>query len=327
VGEFQSGTGDEFTAEIGGGSGGSGGSGAGNGVTGSGYRYGFNGKENDNEIKGEGGQQDYGMRIYDPRVGKFLSVDPITQSYPMLTPYQFASNTPIQAIDLDGLEAFFVHGTTSNSTRWTGTASAKKAVQTLLKVTNNEYYNIGFNWKAPIYNGEKMRAAAAQQLADYVSTHKVEGQEITLIGHSHGGNVAIQAAKIIYEMTGKKVNIITIATPAYNKKGDKENPETQKNYINDHIAIWNRIDGVSGGLAGDDYYTNSTITKNVEINVEKYYKRETVVGSGSSSHKITTEDNLGAHSADVEHPEILQNAIDNQALKKLNPVSSKPTKK
>ena len=72
---------------------------------GSGYRYGFNGKENDNEVKGEGNQQDYGMRIYDPGLGKFLSVDPITADYPELTPYQFASNTPIQAIDLDGLES------------------------------------------------------------------------------------------------------------------------------------------------------------------------------------------------------------------------------
>ncbi|MBW3469829.1 hypothetical protein EGN73_18695 [Arthrospiribacter ruber] len=34
-----------------------------------------------------------------------MSVDPLTGSYPMLTPYQYASNTPIQAIDLDGLEA------------------------------------------------------------------------------------------------------------------------------------------------------------------------------------------------------------------------------
>lgn len=34
-----------------------------------------------------------------------LSVDPLTKSFPMLTPYQFASNTPIMAIDLDGLEA------------------------------------------------------------------------------------------------------------------------------------------------------------------------------------------------------------------------------
>jgi hypothetical protein len=34
-----------------------------------------------------------------------LSVDPLTRSYPELTPYQFASNRPIEAIDLDGLEA------------------------------------------------------------------------------------------------------------------------------------------------------------------------------------------------------------------------------
>jgi RHS repeat-associated protein len=68
------------------------------------YRYGFNGKENDNEVKGEGNQQDYGMRIYDPRLGRFLSVDPITKQYPWLTPYQFASNRPIDGIDLDGKE-------------------------------------------------------------------------------------------------------------------------------------------------------------------------------------------------------------------------------
>jgi RHS repeat-associated protein len=74
------------------------------------YRYGFNGKENDNEVKGEGNQQDYGMRIYDPKLGRFLSLDPLTQKYPELTPYQFASNTPIQATDLDGGEAKYVYG-------------------------------------------------------------------------------------------------------------------------------------------------------------------------------------------------------------------------
>lgn len=31
-------------------------------------------------------------------------MDPLTKSYPMLTPYQFASNRPIDGIDLDGLE-------------------------------------------------------------------------------------------------------------------------------------------------------------------------------------------------------------------------------
>ena len=72
--------------------------------SGTGYRYGFNGKYKDNEISGNGNQYDYGFRIYNPRLGKFLSVDPLTKSYPELTPYQYASNTPIQAIDIDGLE-------------------------------------------------------------------------------------------------------------------------------------------------------------------------------------------------------------------------------
>jgi RHS repeat-associated protein len=58
------------------------------------YRMGFNGKENDNEVKGEGNQQDYGMRIYDGRLCRFLSVDPLTASYPELTPYQFAGIIP-----------------------------------------------------------------------------------------------------------------------------------------------------------------------------------------------------------------------------------------
>ena len=69
------------------------------------YRYGFNGKENDKETVGTGeGTQDYGFRLYNPSLGKFLSVDPLFQSYPWFTPYQFAGNTPIWAIDLDGLE-------------------------------------------------------------------------------------------------------------------------------------------------------------------------------------------------------------------------------
>jgi RHS repeat-associated protein len=63
------------------------------------YRYGFNGKEND-----EMGTQDYGMRIYNPALGKFLSVDPLAMKFPFFTPYQFAGNSPIMHIDLDGCE-------------------------------------------------------------------------------------------------------------------------------------------------------------------------------------------------------------------------------
>lgn len=44
------------------------------------------------------------MRIYDARIGKFLSVDPLQKKYPNLTPYAFAENKPIAGVDLDGRE-------------------------------------------------------------------------------------------------------------------------------------------------------------------------------------------------------------------------------
>jgi RHS repeat-associated protein len=69
------------------------------------FRYGFNGKEKDNEDYGEGNEYDYGFRIYNPRIGRFLSVDPLTNKYPELTPFQFASNSPIENSDLDGKES------------------------------------------------------------------------------------------------------------------------------------------------------------------------------------------------------------------------------
>lgn len=68
------------------------------------YRYGFNGMEKDDEVKGTGSFINYKARMQDTRIARFLSVDPLTSKYPHYSPYQFAGNTPIQAIDLDGLE-------------------------------------------------------------------------------------------------------------------------------------------------------------------------------------------------------------------------------
>jgi RHS repeat-associated protein len=82
------------------------------------YRYGFNGKENDKDA-GEG-VQDYGMRIYDSRLGRFLSVDPLFNRYFFYSPYHFAGNTPIQAIDVDGSEpqAIIVFFCWSHNRNW-----------------------------------------------------------------------------------------------------------------------------------------------------------------------------------------------------------------
>jgi len=68
------------------------------------YRYGFNGRENDNTVKGLGNEIDYGNRIYDPRIVRFDSVDPDAYKYPWYSSYQFSGNMPIKHVDIDGRE-------------------------------------------------------------------------------------------------------------------------------------------------------------------------------------------------------------------------------
>ncbi|RYG07248.1 MAG: hypothetical protein EOO07_27755, partial [Chitinophagaceae bacterium] len=71
-------------------------------------RFGFNGIEKDDEVYGDGNFQDYGMRMYDTRIGRFLSVDNLQGKYPFFAPYQFAANTPIMGIDKNGEEVYIV---------------------------------------------------------------------------------------------------------------------------------------------------------------------------------------------------------------------------
>ena len=66
------------------------------------YRFGFNGMEKDNEAKGLGNSLDFGARIYDSRLGRFLSLDPDAEKYPYQSSYVIADNSPIQFIDVDG---------------------------------------------------------------------------------------------------------------------------------------------------------------------------------------------------------------------------------
>jgi RHS repeat-associated protein len=73
------------------------------------YRFGFNGKEKDNEIYGEGNAIDFGARIIDTRIGRWLSVDPKSAKLPYLTPYNYVANNPIRFTDPDGQFLLDVH--------------------------------------------------------------------------------------------------------------------------------------------------------------------------------------------------------------------------
>jgi len=66
------------------------------------YRYGFNGMEKDDEIKSSGNSYDFNARIYDSRLGRFLSLDPLARDYPSQSDYAAFNDNPIIFVDPTG---------------------------------------------------------------------------------------------------------------------------------------------------------------------------------------------------------------------------------
>lgn len=191
-------------------------------------RYSFNGKEDDKEIEG---QQDYGFRIYDKRLGRFKSVDPLTKKFPELTPYQFASNTPIRAIDLDGLEAFFVAGAGNDVDGWNYVGRFKNIFTTAgisdftrLNVSNgktadilftNTYRNeptVGQNSRTGITYNARDNGMVQKAVKDVVSNLK-EGKQLNLIGYSYGSVIQAYTAIDLIQQGYKVDNLVLIGSP------------------------------------------------------------------------------------------------------------------
>ena len=69
------------------------------------YRYGFNGMEKDDEVKGEGNSYTTEFRQYDPRLARWWSLDPLMREFPGQSPYLVLDNNPLNKVDKDGKAA------------------------------------------------------------------------------------------------------------------------------------------------------------------------------------------------------------------------------
>ena len=152
------------------------------------YRYGFNGKEKDQQGEWGLNHYDYGFRIYNPALGRFLSVDPLTREYPWYTPYQFAGNKPIEKVDLDGLEDY-------NYRLLLGGKNGKTVINIEFDGENNDYW--ANTWLNPRphhfllpneFGGYQADTnfETEQELRDYVL-----GQNIDDLQHGNDVNIAI----------------------------------------------------------------------------------------------------------------------------------------
>mgnify|MGYP003862836571 CR=1 FL=1 len=113
-------------------------------TVGSEYRYSFNGMEHDDETAGNDVAVDFGARIYDSRLGRWLSVDPMYKSYPSTSAYSGMGNSPILFLDYQGME--IVPVTTSpnwNQANWNSmvTEIQKMDDHNIVKMLWNYYSN------------------------------------------------------------------------------------------------------------------------------------------------------------------------------------------
>lgn len=206
------------------------------------YRYGFNGKENDEEVKGvEGSQQDYGMRIFDPRVGRFLSVDPLTKGYPMLTPYQFASNRPIDGVDLDGLEW-------ESTGKYFNPATGRYQIDYKVTLSLNNEKNI-YHLATHKAQLQKAEAYAEETLSkrDAIGTFWDPIMNVDIIFTEGKGslNVAFFEAATITRLNSKTGEFETIKNESFAGKVDKVG-ETQTNFV--YVPLSNTFTTIGEGM-------------------------------------------------------------------------------
>ncbi len=71
-------------------------------VSNSGYRFGYQGYEAENEVNGNGNSYTTEFRQLDPRLGRWLSVDLLAMKFPSISPYVFCNDNPVYFVDSDG---------------------------------------------------------------------------------------------------------------------------------------------------------------------------------------------------------------------------------
>jgi RHS repeat-associated protein len=205
------------------------------------YRYGFQGQEKDDELKGEGNSLNYTFRMHDPRVGRFFAIDPLEKKFPHNSPYAFSENRVIDGIELEGLEVVLTHGTfakRSDKAIFTlhkadylnhgkdGGSSWERVFSQRLAMSTGWDMDSTFEYSWSGANSKTQRNFAGEKLAEMLMSAENlyrDKKHATLIGHSHGGNVN-KIAKNILEKNGWTVDIINISTPQrkdfqQNKKG------------------------------------------------------------------------------------------------------------
>ncbi|MEX1192883.1 MAG: RHS repeat-associated core domain-containing protein [Brumimicrobium sp.] len=228
-------------------------------------RHLFNGMEADAEVSGDGNSYTTEFRQYDPRLGRWKSLDPLMSKYPNMYPYVAFNNNPIYFTDPLGLEGDPPKGGGDNTRGWSDEGGGSDQ--------GNRFYNP--DGGSVVIRGDKAPRKRRFFRLDNGRLH--EAQE---------GDVFIDKLNNVYEFTindNKKVewnfierrqnfDEVEIRSNSGIKENDNHyNPETKK--VDENKKTWTFFQGVE---AKGTIWLRGTITpdnfafKHLEGSDEKY---------------------------------------------------------
>ena len=184
------------------------------------YRYGFNGKEMDNEVKenpttgtvGTGNSYTTHFRQYDPRSGRWLSLDPEMKRYPAFSPYSAYGNNPILVLDTDG-DTLRVHGGAAELTKFKAILDKTFADAVTVQVAKNGTVTLHGDRSKLNTNDKALYDALNTIITDKKTT------DVVLLNKSQR-QYAIGGAWQGATINGKKVNTIDLYdVEKYTSKG------------------------------------------------------------------------------------------------------------
>jgi RHS repeat-associated protein len=263
-----------------------------NGSIGSKYRYGFQGQERDLQLSKEN-SYNFSLRMYDARLGRFAKQDPLMNFFPGMTPYSFAHNKVIEAYELEGGEPIFINGTWGVPHKVNPFEQKATANQVALRqgVKNSYNFKNVYTDEDELYawvgaNNTGARDIEVNNLVQHVVDIRSRAgfdpsDPIVLVGHSHGGIVALEAAvELRKKYPNVQIDVITINT-ANRKAEDGSYPDElilQDAYNINHYHVYTEDDNVvpyaGYNYTGKIYDPEVATDKSSGIKFNKQRKRQ-----------------------------------------------------
>jgi RHS repeat-associated protein len=228
------------------------------------YRYGFNGMESIDEVSGAKNSYDFGARLYNPRIARWMSTDAYESKYPSSTPYNFAVNNPLLFIDPDGNDnvIYLVYHHDEKNPQLKGVSA-----QSIANEANKMYEKLGLETRVVVFD-ENKRGAFNANYMDKTDVYAIVADNKTIYADikmspgktslgisTNGGQYAgvstenaNQYADLPAESMSQLLAFGLLHETGHLASQDKEN--------NDHTQFFDRTDGTRKGPVPSNDYLN-----------------------------------------------------------------------